>query len=542
MRFGEIAIDEADGAILAHAAKSGTLDLKKGTRLTAADIAALRDAGMTSVIAAQLDAGDVGEDEAAARIAKAMSAPHLEIGPAATGRVNIHAQRAGVFRPDKTMIDALNAVDPGITLATLGENSAIQSGQMVATIKIIPLAVSGAALDRALSVLERGTAIMISPFVSRDVAMIQTTLPATQTKMLEKTRRVTEDRLAMSGSRIVSEMRVPHRSAELSAAIAEAASNSNLVLVFGASAVIDRADVIPAAIESAGGSVDYFGMPVDPGNLLLVGRIGDTPVFGAPGCARSPKENGFDWVVDRIMAGMDVTPALLQSWGVGGLLAEIETRPRPRQNAARSKSCALDAVVLAAGRSTRMGEQNKLLAEISPGKPMVRHAVETALSAKLISKVHVVLGHQADEVRAALQGLAVEFVTNASFADGISTSLRAGFAAARDAAGVLVLLADQPLLEPSDLDRLASEFKQLNGRSIVAAADGAKRRNPVILPVRCREAVEQLIGDRGAAPIIEAMAEAPVLIDIGDAASLDTDTPERFREAKNRMSEKERRA
>ncbi|EAU42514.1 hypothetical protein FP2506_06731 [Fulvimarina pelagi HTCC2506] len=536
MKFGEIAIDEAEGAILAHAAKSGRLDLRKGRRLTAEDVAALREADMTSVIAAQLDAGDVGEDEAAAWVAAALRAPHMTIGLAATGRVNIHADTAGVFRPDKALVDALNAVDPGITLATLGENAAVRAGQMVATIKIIPLAVPGSALQKALDILNRGPAIGIAPFAARAVAIIQTTLPATATKMLEKTRRVTEDRLALSGSRVVVETRVPHRATDLSVAIAEAALKSDLVLVFGASAVIDRSDVIPAAIEQAGGEVDYFGMPVDPGNLLLVGRIGKVPVIGAPGCARSPKENGFDWVLDRIMAGMEVTPSLLQSWGVGGLLAEIETRPRPRQSVSESMTRRVDAIVLAAGRSTRMGEQNKLLAEIAPGLPMVRHAAETALKANGLKAVHVVIGHHSDEVRRALVGLDVQLVENSQFAEGLSTSLRAGFAAARDADGVLVLLADQPFLKSRDLERLVERFKRSEGRMVVAAADNGTRRNPVILPAHTRDAVDQLTGDIGAAPIIEAMTEAPILIEIGEAASFDADTPDSLTEAQKRLA------
>lgn len=540
MKFGEIGLEQAEGAILAHAARAGALNLKKGTLLKAEDVAAFREAGMTSVIAALLDEDDVGEDEAAASLADAMSAPHLKIGPAATGRVNIHAECAGVFQPDRATIDALNAVDPAITLATLGENVPVHPGQMVATIKIIPLAVAGPALTEALAVLKsERAAIQIAPFTARNATLIQTTLPGTSAKMLEKTRRVTSDRLSLSGSRIVSELKVPHSASELAEAVSAAArGGSDLVLVFGASAVIDRSDVIPAAIEGAGGVVEYFGMPVDPGNLLLVGKVGDTPVVGAPGCARSPKENGFDWVLDRIVAGLDVTPKLLQSWGVGGLLAEIETRPRPRQNTVKTNQYTVDAVVLAAGRSTRMGEDNKLLMELVPGIPMICHTVRTALEAGLIDKVHVVLGHQADEVRTALQGLGAEFVMNADFADGLSTSLRAGFAAAAEADGVLVMLGDQPLLEPRDLDRLAEEFMHRSGQSIVAAADGGKRRNPVILPARCREDVDQLTGDNGAAPLMRDGSQAPVLVDIGEAASFDTDTPARFREAQLKLYEK----
>ena len=82
--------------------------------------------------------------------------------------------------------------------------------------------------------------------------------------------------------------------------------------------------------EAAGGRVDHLGMPVDPGNLLLLGQLGDLPVIGAPGCARSPKENGFDWVLHRLLAGLAVTRSDVTALGVGGLLMEIVSRPQPR--------------------------------------------------------------------------------------------------------------------------------------------------------------------------------------------------------------------
>ncbi len=116
-----------------------------------------------------------------------------------------------------------------------------------------------------------------------------------------------------------------------------------MVIVFGASALCDFDDVIPAAIRAAGGEVLRAGMPVDPGNLLVLGRLGETPVIGAPGCARSPKENGFDWVLDRLIAGLDVTSDDIAGMGVGGLLMEIPTRPQPREMppppAATERSC-----------------------------------------------------------------------------------------------------------------------------------------------------------------------------------------------------------
>ena len=141
-------------------------------------------------------------------------------------------------------------------------------------------------------------------------------------------------------------------------------AGADLVLISGASAVTDRQDIAPAAIVAAGGEITHFGMPVDPGNLICFGRIGDRPVIILPGCARSPALNGIDWVLDRIFAGEILDSREIARMGVGGLLKEIEARPAPREakkapgaGAAPRTLPRIAALVLAAGRSTRMGQQ-----------------------------------------------------------------------------------------------------------------------------------------------------------------------------------------
>src|SRR5204862_1345668 len=97
---------------------------------------------------------------------------------------------------------------------------------------------------------------------------------------------------APAGAAIMADRRVPHEPAALAAALEDVLRDgAELVIVFGASAIADRRDVIPAAVEAIGGCIEHFGMPVDPGNLLLLGSARGRPVLGAPGCARSPKEN-----------------------------------------------------------------------------------------------------------------------------------------------------------------------------------------------------------------------------------------------------------
>lgn len=530
MRFGPIPLAEAEGAILAHATAAGDLKLRKSHRLTGADVEALRAAGSMQVIAAVLEPGDVAEDEAARRVAAALGFSGIVAKAPATGRVNLHAQAAGVFTVDKTLIDQINRVDPAVTLATVADYATVDAGQMVATVKIIPFAVP----ERVIAAVERlaggASAFDVHPFAARRIGLIQTVLPSLKASVMDKTARVTAARLARSGSHIVGEERVAHREEALEPAIAAMAARADMVLVFGASAMCDPNDVIPAAIRGGGGEVLAVGMPVDPGNLLVLGRLDGTPVLGAPGCARSPKENGFDWVLDRLMAGLDVTADEIAGMGVGGLLMEIPTRPEPRERPAPAAPAPVHAVVLAAGRSSRMGGPNKLLA-LFHGKTLVRRVAETAL-ASAVAGVTVVIGHQADRVRAALDGLDVSFAPNPDYASGLASSLKSGIAAVpRDASGALILLADMPRIETSDLDRLADAFRRAGGNAIVRATHDGKRGNPVILPRAVFDDVSRIEGDTGARHVIEAGLAEVIDVELGRSASLDVDTPDAMLEA-----------
>ena len=525
MKFGPVPIDEAEGAVLAHATAAGEKRFRKAHRLSSEDVAALKAAGVAEVVAAVLGQDDLGEDAAAAKIAAGMSHRNIEVKPAATGRVNLHAGAAGVFTVDARMINAINAVDPAITIATLAQHAPVEKGQMVATVKIIPFAVAASLVDKVVKICAGGEIFAVNAYRPVNVGVIQTVLPSVKPSVLDKTLRVTEARLARSGGRLTAERRTPHEIAPVAEAASVLARDNDMVVIFGASALADFADVIPAAIERAGGTVIRAGMPVDPGNLLVLGTLAGKRVIGAPGCARSPKENGFDWVLDRLIAGLDVTARDIAGMGVGGLLMEIPTRPEPREPLPAKPEPKVDIVLLAAGRSSRMGGPNKLLA-LFDGKPLVRRAAERALGSKAAGTI-VVTGHQRERVRSALSGLGATLADNPDFADGLASSLKAGIAkVAPDAAGAMIVLGDMPGVSSADLDRLIDAFRRTGGRSVVRAAHNGKRGNPVLLPRSLFGAVAHLEGDTGARHLVEAEGLDIIDVEIGQAASIDVDTRE----------------
>ncbi len=527
MIFGRVALSEAEGAILAHSQRTPTGVVKKGTRLAAGDLQKLAAAGLEEIVAARIEPGDLHEDAAAARLAQAVAGPSLRVEDAFTGRANLFATAPGVLTVNRAAIDAFNRIDEGITVATLAEFSPVVDGTMVGTVKIIPFAVPGAAVEAALRDVPADGLFRVMPYRAARVGVVSTVLPGTSEKMLAKTARVLAERLAPSGSEILNEQRVAHDEQAVADALRGLAERgADLLLVFGASAIVDRGDVIPAGIEASGGNVRHLGMPVDPGNLLLIGDLGGVPVIGAPGCARSPRENGFDWVLQRLLAGMEVSDADITGMGVGGLLMEIESRPQPRAAPEPEGRHRIAAVLLAAGRSRRMGGPNKLLEEVG-GRPLVRIAAEAALESR-VGPVIVVTGHQRERVEAALAGLDVGFVHNFDYADGLSTSLATGIAAVpAECDGAVVCLSDMPGVTAVAIDSLIDKFDPQAGRAIVVPTASGKRGNPVVWARRFFPALIAIRGDVGARHLIGENLELVAEVEVaGDAVLSDVDTPE----------------
>ena len=528
MKFGPVPIADAIGATAVHSIRQGDFVLKKGTRIGPSEIAALKAVGIKEITVARLDAGDVPEDQAAAEIAEGIKGEGLRADQAFTGRCNLFAENAGVLVVDKNAVDVLNRIDEAITVATLPAYKPVVDGEMIATVKIIPFAVPRVARDRAVAAAAQAKPVIrVAPYRLRKIGIVSTLLPGLSPKVIEKTLKITAARIAPAGAEIIAERRVPHEQGVLSRAIDELLkAGAELVIVFGASAIADRRDVIPAAVEAVGGQIEHFGMPVDPGNLMLVGNARGHPVLGAPGCARSPKENGFDWILMRLLAGLPVTRADITGMGVGGLLMEIVTRPQPREEPVAENKRRVAAIVLAAGRSTRMGAVNKMLAEIG-GKPLVRIAAEQALASHA-QPVIVVTGHEREKVGAALKGLPVRLVHNKDFAEGLGTSLKTGIGAVpEEADAAIVCLGDMPQVDVALINRLIAAFDPERGALVVVPNIEGRRGNPVVWSRRFFHDLMSIQGDVGARHLIGNYAEAVVEVPVaGDAALTDIDTPE----------------
>jgi molybdenum cofactor cytidylyltransferase len=536
MIFGEFRCEEAAGVTLAHTLNLGTKTLKKGRVLSAADIVLLKEAGVATITGARLEAGDLDENAGAAAIAALLVGKNTETRRPYTGRCNLHAAVRGLVCVDAARIDALNLLDEAVAIGTLPDHALARPGQVIATVKIIPFAVSEKLVARCRALAANEPLIEVKPLRPVRAALVMSELPGMRENVFRGTVTATRNRLDALGGRLALVLRCAHARDAIAAQIRQAlAAGCDLLLIAGATVTKDRRDVAPAAIVEAGGTIAHFGMPVEPGNMLLLARLGEIPVVVLPGCARSRRTNGLDWALARLMAGQPFGREEIMRMGVGGLIRsplEPEDEEEGEEDAVPQPPAAaphVAALVLAAGQSARMGGANKLFAEVD-GVPMLARAVNAAL-ASVASSVTVVLGHEAEKAEALLAGRRVNIVRNPDYAQGMSTSLRAGLGALPPGAeAVVVLLADMPRVNATHVDRLIAAFDPGNP-SIVVPMQGGRRGNPILWPREFFAEMQAVSGDQGARELLVANAARIVSVNLDDAIHADIDTPDDLRRA-----------
>lgn len=329
MKFGPVPLSEAVGGILAHSVALQTGRLRKGRVIAAANLEPLRSAGYLEVTVAQLEPGDIPEDAAAEQLARALvpdaEQAGLRLGAAATGRVNIYAQRSGIVEISASRLQALNALHPMITVATVPVWQRVAARGMVATVKIISYAVPQTALAQACEL--GGDGLRLRSAVCHTADLIQTSVSGSEN--FDKGHAVINERMMRLDVSLGPKQVVSHEIDALAHALRT--STADILLILTGSATSDTLDVAPQALRAAGGEVTRFGMPVDPGNLLFFGALNGRPVVGLPGCARSIALNGADWVLERLICGVPLSSVDVAAMGVGGLLKEIPQRGRLRE-------------------------------------------------------------------------------------------------------------------------------------------------------------------------------------------------------------------
>ncbi len=522
MNFGLVPTTKARGHRLAHSLNHSRCRLAKGHLLTQEDVNELQSLGIYEVTVAQLSNADIEENTAAKTLALPLACANIRQTDPFSGRVNLVAKKGGILRVKAQNITAFNAIDEAITIATLPDYSRVHEGSLLATIKIIPYAVDKHRVAQACKTLSKAT-LSLHPLTLKTADLILTKTPNFKLSLLSKGETAVRTRMSTLDLQLKTVQTVPHTQGAVAAALKK--TSADITLILGASATSDRADVAPAALIEAGGTLTRFGMPVDPGNLLFLGQRVKKPVIGLPGCARSPALNGVDWVLERLCAGLNVSSADIAAMGVGGLLKEIPARPQPRQSAVKPKGKP-HVLLLAAGKSSRMQGENKLLRKID-GEPLVVR-IAKRLSAAKVGGLTIVVNPESKNISDAIEGLCDQIVVAADANTGLAASLRAGInALPASATAVIVALADMPEVTSNDINALIRAFATSDGALIVApTAPNGKRGNPVLFDRCYFEPLASLKGDTGAKNLIDSEIANLHLIPRSEGVLIDLDTPE----------------
>ncbi len=530
MRFERMPVAQSEGAILAGSLEVLGRKWKKGRVLSRFDVEILQDQSVETVVVAKLDEKDVDEDRAAEAIARVIAGKGVELRPAATGRCNLYAKQRGLLWLRDDRIHQINMVDEAFTVATLPSYSSVYVGRLLVSVKVIPFAVGRDLLDDCITVAKHGLPpINVLAYQQLSIGLIQTRTEGFKSSLLEKGERMLRNRAEQFGSDIKFSDVCDHHEKQVAKLVgAYADKDLDLILLLGASAIQDRNDVIPKGIIDAGGRIEHFGIPVDPGNLLLMAKLGKTKVLGLPGCVRSPKRNGFDFVFERLAAGLEILPEDVMKMGIGGILTEPSRRPERRTVVTSHPESGMKkvvAIVLAAGESTRMGNDNKLLLDVG-GRSVIAQVVQNLVKSK-VNRVLIVTGHESEQVRSELATYDVSFVQNPEFFSGLSTSLRTALAEVQqEYDGALICLGDMPFVKSEDVNALIDAFDPVVEHNICVPTYCNKRGNPVLWDKRYFQEMMEVRGDVGAKHIIGDYEEYVIEVEMKEqGVVMDLDTP-----------------
>ena len=328
MQFGSVKLDKSEGSILAHSIKLENLNIRKGTILSEKHIIDLSNKGVKTVVVARLENGDIEENKSAIIISKAFTNNSLILSKANTGRINIFSKHDGLLRYNFSSIINFNLIDEGIALSLLAQNSFVKKKQLIGTLKVIPYSLPKKTILK-FSGFEN--LIIVKPFKQKKFSLIQTSYSNIKKSFFEKTITETKKRVENLGGSLVDDIICEHNGKELTSKIETIIDKDiDILLISCASAVSDRNDILPKSIMDLGGDIIHFGLPVDPGNLLILASLNNKFLVGMPGCSRSPSLNGLDLILRMLTAEININKQIIASLGVGGLLKDTRLRPFPR--------------------------------------------------------------------------------------------------------------------------------------------------------------------------------------------------------------------
>ncbi|MFT6497506.1 MAG: molybdenum cofactor cytidylyltransferase [Alphaproteobacteria bacterium] len=530
MKFENKPVINAIGMVSAHSHSTASGRISKGTTLEKLHIDELISMGVSDINVYHLEEDDVEESKASLLIAKAIANESLKVSLAFNGRTRIYAEKDSIFLVNKSIVDQINQMDESIAISTLNDQDIAYKNDLVLSVKIITYSISNLLLNQVLDLIKKNWVIFLKPFHPLSLAVIYTKSKNQKESLINNAKKTLSKRIEEFNSTISEIHECSHEYNEIKNAIDTVKkANIDLIVIFSASSVSDRRDIVPQAIESMHGKIIHFGMPVDPGNLTLFAQLDHVKIIAVAGSARSESLNGFDWFLNRLHAGIDINHKEINKLGVGGLLHDLRSYSRRKkfEKTTNSRKKNVVAIILAAGQSTRMGDQNKLLLKINENS-MIKDYINKLNQCNL-ANIIVVTGHESSIIKEDLSDTGVLFAHNKEHKVGISSSIKAGVSKLESHVdAVLICLPDMPFVSAHEINQLIDNYSTDKGQLICVPTSFGQRGNPVLWDKRFFNELMQLEGDIGAKNLIDKYKEYLIEVSSGESVITDIDTKERY--------------
>ena len=525
---------ETLGDILAHSIFLKVGRIRKGKIISQEDINLMLQDGIENIYVGEFDNDDLDENYASKKIAEAICVDGVTRSPTYSGKTNITSKYDGLIEIDKEKVFELNRLSTNIAVSTLNNHDIVYNGDHILSVKIISYAINKADLEKIINFLNTNKIIQLKPFKSLKFGVIYTESVNEKKNIIEKTKKSIKSRVSDYNSTIMDEIIVKHDIEAIKLALEKQLTmDIDCLLFFLSSSVADVSDILPSIISEFGGKITSYGMPLDPGNLTLSGYINNHKILVAAGSARSDALNGLDWHLNSLHAGIEIDQDIIDSLGVGGLLKDIDFAVRRKRISKNinTKKANIAAIVLSAGESKRMGEDNKLLLKVN-GKTIIANYIEN-ISKSNVSEILVVTGHQSDLIQGELEKYDVNFIYNPDYKDGMSTSLRAGInALSTNIDAAMICLPDMPLIGIYEINKLIDYYNPKIGNEICIATSNEQRGNPVLWDKKYFNELSDIKGDKGGRHLLSQYEEKSVEVNLGEAVSFDVDTKSSYNSLK----------
>lgn len=325
MAIRKVRLEEAVGMVLGHdmtkivPGEYKGPAFKKGHIIRPEDIPHFKDIGKEHIFLIELTGGQVHEDEAVARIAKAVAGENLVLTDPSEGRISLKAASDGLLKINREALNAANSIEH-VVLATLHGNRMVKAGDTVAGVKIVPLVVEKSTVE---AVEEIGAAtpgiIAVQPLQRLKIALVVTGNEVFYGRIQDKFAGLFADKIAAYGAELIGTCYQPDDCPRIAAAILDFKEQGADVVIATGGMSVDPDDVTPEAIRCTGARVVSYGSPVLPGAMFMLSYLDGTAVLGMPACGMYSRVTVFDLVFPRILAGEILTKADIAAMGYGGL-------------------------------------------------------------------------------------------------------------------------------------------------------------------------------------------------------------------------------